>query len=78
MDRAFYRDVDLPPLSLYKVGDAYFVEDGNNRASVARYQGAEMIDAEVVELRPRKSAISEPTSEAPERRRKNDGRPAAA
>ncbi len=36
---------------LYKVGEAYFVEDGNHRVSVARYQGVEWIDAEVVELR---------------------------
>jgi hypothetical protein len=35
---------------LFKVGDEYFVEDGNHRVSVARYQGVEMIDAEVVEL----------------------------
>ena len=32
------------------LGDEYFVEDGNHRVSVARYQGVEMIDAEVVEL----------------------------
>jgi hypothetical protein len=39
----------LPPVSLYKVGDTYFVEDGNHRVSVARFRGAEFIDAEVVE-----------------------------
>ena len=38
-------------MSLYKIGDAYFVEDGNHRVSVARYQGVQWIDAEVVELR---------------------------
>jgi hypothetical protein len=27
--------------------DAYFVEDGNHRVSVAHYQGVEWIDAEV-------------------------------
>lgn len=47
--RAFYRDVDLPPVRLYKVGDAYFVLDGHHRVSVARDQGAEFIDAEVQE-----------------------------
>ena len=62
MDRAYYRSEELPPVSLYKIGEAYFVEDGNNRVSVARYHGVEMIDAEVVELRARKPAVSEPTS----------------
>ena len=50
VDRAFVRGEELPPVSLYKIGDSYFVEDGNHRVSVARYQGVEMIDAEVVEL----------------------------
>jgi hypothetical protein len=36
--------------SLFKVGDAYFVEDGNHRVSVARYQGVEWIEAEVTIL----------------------------
>jgi hypothetical protein len=47
--RAFYDDVSLPPVKLYKVGDAYFVLDGHHRVSVARDQGAEFIDAEVQE-----------------------------
>ncbi len=47
--RAFYDDVDLPPVRLYKVGDAYFVLDGHHRVSVARDQGVEYIDAEVQE-----------------------------
>jgi hypothetical protein len=50
VDRAFVRGEELPPVSLYKIGDRYFVEDGNHRVSVARYQGVEMIDAEVTEL----------------------------
>ncbi len=48
--RAFYSDVDLPPVRLYKVGDAYFVVDGHHRVSVAREQGVEFIDAEVQEV----------------------------
>jgi len=47
--RAFYSDVDLPPVKLYKVGDVYFVLDGHHRVSVARDQGVEFIDAEVQE-----------------------------
>jgi hypothetical protein len=50
VDLAFHRGEELPPVSLYKIGDRYFVEDGNHRVSVARYQGVEMIDAEVTEL----------------------------
>ncbi len=47
--RAYYNEVDLPPVRLYKVGDAYFVLDGHHRVSVAREQGVEFIDAEVQE-----------------------------
>ncbi len=50
IDRAFHHGQELPPVMLYKVGEAYFVEDGNHRVSVARYQGVEWIDAEVAEL----------------------------
>src|SRR5919206_5397992 len=53
IDRMMHRAEELPPISLYKIGDAYFVKDGNHRVSVARQQGVEMIDAEVVELRSR-------------------------
>ena len=35
IDRAFHRGVELPPVRLYKLGDAYLVEDGNHRVSVA-------------------------------------------
>lgn len=48
--RAYYQDIDLPPVRLYKVGDAYFVLDGHHRVSVAREQGVEFIDAEVQEV----------------------------
>jgi hypothetical protein len=53
IDEIMHRDEELPPVSLYKIGDAYFVQDGNHRVSVARQQGVEMIDAEVIELRTR-------------------------
>jgi len=36
IDEAYYLDVTLPPVQLYKVGDVYFVKDGNHRVSVAR------------------------------------------
>jgi hypothetical protein len=53
IDEMMHRAEELPPVSLYKIGDAYFVRDGNHRVSVARQQGVEMIDAEVIELRSR-------------------------
>lgn len=59
VDRAFHRGVELPPVRLYKLGEAYFVEDGNHRVSVARYQGVEWIEAEVTEFYPRLYADSE-------------------
>jgi len=49
VDRAFYEDIRLPPIQLYKFGDIYFVKDGNHRVSVARERGVEFIDAEVIE-----------------------------
>ena len=51
IDRAYHRGDELPSVSLYKVGDRYFVRDGNHRVSVARYHGVAAIDAEVVEIR---------------------------
>ena len=50
IDAASMDDVVLPPISVYKLGDCYFVRDGNHRVSVARSKGVEFIDAEVVEL----------------------------
>jgi len=50
---AYYDEVSLPPVKLYKIGDAYFVLDGNHRVSVAREQGIEFVDAEVIEARAR-------------------------
>jgi hypothetical protein len=49
VDRAFYQDINLPPVVLYKVGDVYFVVDGHHRVSVARDKGQEFIDAEIRE-----------------------------
>ncbi len=49
INRAFYNDVSLPPVNLYKVGDVYFVLDGNHRVSVAREHGVKYIDADVQE-----------------------------
>lgn len=47
---AFHRVCDLPPVCLFRIGEDYFVYDGNHRVSVARYHGVETIEAEVTEL----------------------------
>ncbi len=49
VNRAFYQDIGLPPVVLYKVGQVYFVVDGHHRVSVAREQGQIYIEAEVRE-----------------------------
>jgi hypothetical protein len=72
VDRAYHQGIELPTVSLYKVGVNYFVRDGNHRVSVARYHGAVAIDAEVVEIRGRthaKDAQPEAGSVAPPTRR---------
>ena len=51
VDKAHIQDVILPPIKLYKVGEVYFVRDGNHRVSVARSQGVQAIDAEVTEFK---------------------------
>lgn len=49
VNRAFYQDISLPPVVVYKVGQVYFVVDGHHRVSVAREQGQVYIEAEVRE-----------------------------
>jgi hypothetical protein len=53
IDRAFHRGEELPPVSLYELYGLYFVLDGHNRVSVARYHGVEWIDAEITEFHAR-------------------------
>jgi nucleotide-binding universal stress UspA family protein len=40
----------MPPIEVYKVGDVYFVLDGNHRVSVARQEGWPYIEAHVIEV----------------------------
>lgn len=49
VDLAHLADVALPPVELYKLGQVYFVKDGNHRVSVARSLGQTEIDAYVTE-----------------------------
>lgn len=41
----------LPPVDLYKIGEAYFVLDGNHRVSIAKQAGFQELEAYVTELR---------------------------
>ncbi|MCE5259260.1 MAG: universal stress protein [Chloroflexi bacterium] len=63
VDSANIRGVYLPPIKLYKVGEAYFVVDGHHRVSVARHQGQTYIDAEVIEVESRVPVTAELTME---------------
>lgn len=47
---AIQAGVHMPPIRVLKVGEAYFVEDGNHRVSVSAMAGREAILAEVYEL----------------------------
>jgi hypothetical protein len=50
------RGKDMPPISVYRVGDLHFVRDGHHRVSVARAQGRPNIDAYVTEVSTRLGA----------------------
>lgn len=50
IDRAHFKQIILPPIEVYKIGDYYFVKDGNHRVSVAREKGQAFLDAYVTEI----------------------------
>lgn len=50
LDMALNRMEPIPPIEVYKLGDAYFVKDGNHRVSVARANGLTYIEAYVTEI----------------------------
>ena len=41
----------LPPIEVYKVGEVYFVVDGNHRVSIARQERMKTIEARVIEFK---------------------------
>jgi hypothetical protein len=53
---AVRRGEPMPPISLFRIGEVYFVRDGHHRVSVARALGRSEIDAYVVEVRTRVGA----------------------
>jgi len=50
LDEALNSMEGFPPVELFKIGEVYFVKDGNHRVSVARANGATHIEAYVTEL----------------------------
>lgn len=48
--RDAFPDGVMPPISVFEVGGAYFVEDGHHRVALARARGADFIDADVTQL----------------------------
>jgi hypothetical protein len=62
VNRAFYQEISLPPVVLYKVGQVYFVVDGHHRVSVAREQGQIYIKPEDLEILGDKVRFLERTS----------------
>lgn len=63
VDQAHLTDVVLPPIQLYEIGGLYFVRDGNHRVSVAKAQGVNFIDAEVITLQSEIKLTSKVTPE---------------
>jgi nucleotide-binding universal stress UspA family protein len=49
--RVAFQETGSPPIDVYKVGDVYFVIDGNHRVSIARQEGAKTIEAHVIEVK---------------------------
>ncbi|MDC7124273.1 MAG: transcriptional regulator [Spirochaetales bacterium] len=47
---AALEDIYLPPIKVFKVGEVYFVRDGNHRVSVAKQREQIEIDAEITEI----------------------------
>ncbi len=49
VERYMEDPMGLPPIDVFKVGEVYFVADGNHRVSVARANGFDQIEAYVTE-----------------------------
>ena len=50
VDAIFQSLEGYPPIDLFKIGEVYFVRDGNHRVSVARANGLKQIEAYVTEI----------------------------
>jgi hypothetical protein len=47
---AVRRGESMPPISVYRIGEFHFVDDGHHRVSVARHMKMDRIDARVTEI----------------------------
>lgn len=45
-----FPDGSFPPISVFKLGDAFFVADGHHRVAIAKQRGYDFIDAEITEV----------------------------
>jgi hypothetical protein len=50
VEQAMESMVGTPPIEVYRLGDVYFVADGNHRVSVARAGGFDAIEAHVIDI----------------------------
>jgi len=64
--RAMLTGVNLPPVVLIRIGEEYYVRDGNHRVSVARAFGQAAIEAEVTAylLAPQATSVHAPATRA--------------
>ena len=70
--RVMMSGLPIPPVSLIKSGDSYFVEDGHHRVSVAKFENIAFIDAEIVEyLTARRGDASWPEQRNPTARNRH-------
>ena len=53
----------LAPIRVYKIGDAYFVLDGNHRVSISKQMGIETVEAHVTEIKTKVPLSPEDTPE---------------
>ena len=58
--KAYHENLSLPPVELLKLGELYFVSDGNHRVSVARARQQKFVNAEVTELQLSVSSVLHP------------------
>jgi hypothetical protein len=56
IDEALRRGRDMPPISVYRIGDLHFVRDGHHRVSVSLALGRSHIDSYVTEVQTRLGA----------------------
>jgi hypothetical protein len=59
LQRAF-PDGSFPPISVYQIGNAYFVSDGHHRVALASMLGICYVDAEIIRFRTAQPPPPEP------------------